>query len=140
MRYSLCATNFQLLALCILLVGCGGPVQPIQPGKILGSWQVDSPLPKSMVFTFRQDRTYELGVTGEPGGVIGRWEIQGDLLITDMGSVSNQFGADNIFAGVATASTNKITKLTDSRMVWRNSGEWKGMMLNRLKTTSPSPE
>ena len=117
-------------AAALLFVGCTGG--SITENKLIGSWAVDAPLPKTIVYTFHTNHTYAMQLSGESGGVVGTWKLNENQLVTAMGAVSNKFGSKNIFGTINTSSTNRISKLTDAVMVWREVGELKGTKLKRV--------
>jgi hypothetical protein len=117
--------------LAALSTGCG---EPVQQSKLLGSWQVEAPTTTSIVFSFHPDKSYEMAVTGQPGAVLGTWKLQGNKLTKTMVGVTNASGTGNILSGAAKATTNTITRLTGSVMVWREDGSW--VTLKRVQTTA----
>jgi len=125
------ATPWSFAPIAVLLfVACSG--SSITESKLIGSWAVDSPLPKTFVYTFHTNHTYGMTLSGESGGVVGTWKLDGNQLVTAMGAIRNEFGGGNIFGTMDTSSTNRISKLTDAVMVWREVGELNGMQLKRV--------
>ena len=110
--------------------GCSGG--SVIESKLIGSWAIDAPLPKTLVYTFQTNHTYTMALSGESGSAVGTWELYGEHLVMAMGAISNEFGSGSIFGTMNTASTNRISRLTDVVMVWREAGELEGAKLKRV--------
>jgi hypothetical protein len=74
-----------------------------------------------------------MAISGETDGIVGNWKLEGNQLVIDMRAVTNKFGMLNIFRTMNTSMTNRIAKLTDTRMVWREVRESSGMKLKRVR-------
>lgn len=118
-------------ALSFFVVACGGP---IQRNNLVGSWQIDTSLPRSFVFTFHNDHSCEQALTGADVPLVGTWTLDRDQLVIVLHSMSNELGNFNIFGTTPVRVTNRIVKLNDSVMIWRDVGKWRGTKLKRLKT------
>ena len=123
---------FLVAAVVGALVGGGCSGGSVVESKLIGSWALDAPSPKTFVYTFQTNHTYSMALSGESGAVVGPWELHGDRLVMAMGAISNEFGSGNIFGTMNTASTNRISRLTDGVMVWRAVGELQGTKLKRV--------
>ena len=104
----------------LLATGCGGPVKE---AKLVGSWQVSAPVPNGMVFTYGKDHTAALTFPSVPGirgaAMLGTWKLEGNLLVTTIGSMTNSYGTSPAGSIPGNAETVTVVKLTDSVMVWR---------------------
>jgi hypothetical protein len=121
--------HLSLVLLCtisaVLLGGCGGPVSE---NKLIGSWQLTlgGPSgPPGPVFTYNSDHTMTMTLPN-PGvfqnqAMLGVWKLEGSILTTTIGSMTNNYGASPTGSVPANVEKVSITKLTDSVMVWKGS-------------------
>ncbi len=123
------------ILLCLLLGGCG--LVPTE-SKLLGSWQVDAPLPNALVYTFQKDHTYAMMVTGMAGEMGGTWRLDGNILVMTLKSFAAH-GTTNTMPIVQGMNTQKntIVKLTASAMSWRGVMLGEGPTFKRIPTTAP---
>jgi hypothetical protein len=125
------------ITLVFLLAGCG---RSIQESKVVGSWQVYLNPKRAIIYTYRKDHSWTLTVTGrkfsEDTAVIGDWRLNGDQLVTVMRAVTNNNLAEIFSIAMFNNATNRIVELSDSVMIWRNEGQWRGFKLKRI---NPSP-
>jgi hypothetical protein len=122
------------VALSLFIVSCGNPFQAID---MAGSWQLDTSLPRTFVFTFHTNHACEQALTGNDFPLVGTWTLEGNQLVMVWHSMSNEMGSLNIFGATPVRVTNRIVKLNDAVMVWRDSGRWRGTTLKRVKTPEP---
>ena len=66
--------------------GCSGG--SVIESKLIGSWAIDAPLPKTLVYTFQTNHTYTMALSGESGSAVGTWELYGEHLVMAMGAIS----------------------------------------------------
>jgi hypothetical protein len=126
---------FKLIVLLIIVqsTGCSDKSIPITDKNLLGSWQFDARTPKSMIFTFRDDHTYTMVLTGEPTGMKGHWRLEGTRLAMKMETFGEEPASIKLPPGpFGDTWTNRVSKLTENLMVWREAWSVAGMRLRRV--------
>jgi hypothetical protein len=129
-----------VLVLCV--TGCGNH-SAIDEQKVVGSWQTDVPSKLSQVFAFRADHTYSIGDPNNPRiqtMTFGYWRLDGNHLTTDMRIVATNvamgFGRSGMTneerALIKSSVTVRISSITDSTMVWRDSLHFDGLTLKKV--------
>ncbi len=106
--------------------------------KLIGSWEVEAPPPKKLIYTFQKDHTYTMTVTGQAGAMQGTWRLGGNFLVMTLGSFA-AYGMTNTMPVVKGMSTQKntVVKLTDSAMAWRSVFLEPGLKFKRVPTLPP---
>ncbi len=130
------ALKLSFPALCLLLASCG--FVPSEQ-KLIGTWQVDLPTPKKLVYDFRTNHTYSMRIAGEAGAMQGTWKLNANVLTMTMGSFTAN-GMSNplpIIKGLSTQNT-AVVRLTKSSMVWRVGMVGSGLKLRRVTAKLPS--
>lgn len=124
---------FAVFALCAS--GCGN--HSIDEQKVVGSWQVVSPYPISVVYKFNPDHTYSIGDPSKTGKPIrfpapcGHWRFDGNHLITDMGLMdTNNVQATSFLT--SDSVSYRVTSITDSSMVWHDDTHLMGMTWKKI--------
>lgn len=109
-----CCSIIAIIATFCICIFCYS--KPIEEAKLLGSWQADVPMTKS-VFTFHINHTFSL--TGNGSNLVGKWSLDGNYLVIDKQSWTSGNTAVNISGRT---QRTKIAELTDSMLVLRNFG------------------
>jgi hypothetical protein len=121
-------------AALILLTACNRA--PVQPAKLVGSWRYNAPISRSLTYTFRSDNSFTMELDGAQGAFAGTWRLSGDKLIMTTSTVTNQFGAMNLFGPQGLNQTTHIEKLNNSTMIWREPGDWHLMRFTKTRNRS----
>jgi len=123
-----------------LFLGCSRYVR-VQEGKLLGSWQLDTPSKSGLIYTYNKDHTYTITLAGEKhfGGFAthGRWELTGDVLISDEEFASNTNTTARPINFPVNSEKVTIFELSDSIMVWGSNPLSGKFTLRRVKTLAP---